>query len=345
MAKGKSIGEDELVTSNDIMGEMGDVESVEMPNTGSNPFNAKVKEREYTKVRGTVDASMEIPEAEIQRPKIPSLDEMESTEPQLPKDDFNPAMNEMSKKEVKESSAQLATVIIEGYAKLKKSAGKMIEVTPKKQKKLAEEGLRMNMLVPYNAQGEEKTVDQIFKEFNSDAAKVFETTDEFKEEIHAPLSRVLAKRNVGMTDEQLLMYMFGQDIVVTSINAIKLARETKNLASSLVDYAKSGQASYTRPQSASQQSKESESSSVDDFMTGNKAKEAVKEEPSFEEPDFNSVDESEEDFIEEKTESSKSTVTVTRAKASTEGRISDDVFSNMNLDDDDEDALQMIEEI
>jgi hypothetical protein len=56
-----------------------------------------------------------------------------------------------------------------------------------------------------------------FKEYNNQVEGILKVSDEFKEEVTPVLERVLAKRGVGMTDEQLLMFMFGKDIAAKSM--------------------------------------------------------------------------------------------------------------------------------
>jgi len=61
---------------------------------------------------------------------------------------------------------------------------------------------------------------EFFQEWNSQVMKdggVLQVTNEFKEEVTPVLERVLAKRGIGLTDEQLLMYMFGKDIAAKGL--------------------------------------------------------------------------------------------------------------------------------
>ena len=65
--------------------------------------------------------------------------------------------------------------------------------------------------------GKKMRAGDFFKEYNNQVEGILKVSDEFKEEVTPVLERVLAKRGVGMTDEQLLMFMFGKDIAAKSM--------------------------------------------------------------------------------------------------------------------------------
>jgi hypothetical protein len=58
---------------------------------------------------------------------------------------------------------------------------------------------------------------EFFQEYNQQVSGILKVSDEFKEEVTPVLERVLAKRGIGLTDEQMLMYMFGKDAAAKSI--------------------------------------------------------------------------------------------------------------------------------
>ena len=92
-----------------------------------------------------------------------------------------------------------------------------MQVSEKKLNKLQAEGeINLNAMIDYDY-GKKMRAGEFFVEYNNQVKNILTVSDEFKEEVTPVLERVLAKRGIGLTDEQLLMYMFGKDIAAKSI--------------------------------------------------------------------------------------------------------------------------------
>lgn len=106
---------------------------------------------------------------------------------------------------------------MQGYEWMHDLANKGLQVSEKKLNKLQAEGeINLNAMIDYDY-GKKIRAGEFFQEYNEQVKGVLKVSDEFKEETIPVLERVLAKRGVGMTDEQYLMFLFGKDIAAKSM--------------------------------------------------------------------------------------------------------------------------------
>lgn len=133
---------------------------------------------------------------------------------------INPELRDLPKKDKEMAAAQMAKMIIQGYSWMHDLANKGLMISEKKLNKLQEEGeINLNAMIDYDY-GRKMRAGEFFQEWNQQISKdggILQVSDEFKEEVTPILERVLAKRGVGMTDEQLLMFHFGKDIAAKGL--------------------------------------------------------------------------------------------------------------------------------
>jgi len=196
------------------------------------PLNENVVQRDYTRpnVQGVVDGSP-IEEAVVIPPTFEDLNqsfqtnlngaEME-TEQQgdgrkvwgtsEEQSSANPYTENLDKKDQKKASEALVDAVLDGYSQLNGFANKLIQFNPNKIQKLISDGeIDGNLQIPI--QGQQIGVLDYINEYNKQTEGVIGVSDEFKEKVRPVMVRVFQKRNIGMTDEQLLAYYFGVDIV------------------------------------------------------------------------------------------------------------------------------------
>ena len=126
-------------------------------------------------------------------------------------------MRNIPKKETEMAASHMATLILQGYEWMHELGNKGLTVSEKKLNKLQSQGeINLNAMIDYDF-GMKMRAGEFFKEYNQQVGSILKVSDEFKEEVRPVLERVLAKRGVGMTDEQLLMFMFGKDIAAKSL--------------------------------------------------------------------------------------------------------------------------------
>ena len=71
------------------------------------------------------------------------------------------------------------------------------------------------------------TFREFIEQFNSQVDGTLKTSDEFKREVKPVLVRVLQKKGIGLTDEQMLIYLFSKDIITKGV-AIFALRSSVN---------------------------------------------------------------------------------------------------------------------
>lgn len=223
-----------------------------------NPLTSEpVIQREYTQI--TVDTPVDvqpIPEAPVSRPAFSQLDanfqqklrgeqeaandgpslekgrSMPRPEPAAekgPTTSFNPAMNNLDKKAQKNGSEQMVDAVLDGYGMLCGWAGSLAKVDQKKIAKLAEEGKLDPTLQLPMPDGDTISLSEYIEEYNSQTSGVLTVTQEFKDKVKPVMVRVFQKHNIGMTDEQLLLYYFGTDIISKGATIYGLRKQNQQM--------------------------------------------------------------------------------------------------------------------
>ena len=82
----------------------------------------------------------------------------------------------------------------------------------------------LRMSVPISSEEQVGVVDFV-QSFNSQIDEAMAVSDEFKDSVRDPMTRVFAKKGVGMTDEQILLVMFGKDIITKTATTIALKKQ------------------------------------------------------------------------------------------------------------------------
>jgi len=198
-----------------------------------NPLDEAVNEKTYSQVNATADAadlSKPIAEPSFAPPPIntrPPQQEQKKREP------INPEMNNLSKKDTEMAAGHMAKMLLDGYSWMHTLGNKALMVSEKKLNKLQSEGeLNLNAMIDYDY-GKKIPAGEFFREYNEQVGQVLKVSDEFKEEVTPVLERVLAKRGVGMTDEQLLMFMFGKDIAMKSLIFVQQKSQLNHMIQSI----------------------------------------------------------------------------------------------------------------
>ena len=192
-----------------------------------NPFDEQVVERPYTKPKVSYDPNSitSIPEPTYQQPNLDELDdddyeEKPSEKKKTPKQGFgsddpfvNQDLEDYSKKDAEEASAQLVDTFLEGY-KVAHTIGQRFFTMSEEQivKKAIKGELNPDMMIPVSPT-QTISVRDFIGEYNNQVTEVLVVEDEFVEKVRPVMIRVFSKRGYGMTDEQYLMFAFGKDIL------------------------------------------------------------------------------------------------------------------------------------
>ncbi len=182
-----------------------------------NPLDEPVNEKTYS--QPNIGASAEDIKNPIPEPSFTPPPFTKAAPPKIePKrEPINPEMKQLSKKDTEMASAHMAKMIMQGYEWAHTLANNGLKVSEKKLHKLQAQGdMNLNAMIDYEY-GKQIRAGDFFEEYNNQTKDLLKVTDEFKEEVTPVLERVLAKRGIGLTDEQLLMFMFGKDIATKSV--------------------------------------------------------------------------------------------------------------------------------
>ena len=194
-----------------------------------NPFDEPVIKRDYTAPKVSYDPNtvQHIPEPTYQQPNLDELQDDDYEEDSKPKekkskpskgfgsdDPFvNQELQDYSKADADEASAQLVDTFLDGYKVAHTIGQRYFTLSEEEIMKKAIKGeLNPDMRIPVSPT-QTISVREFIGEFNNQVAEVLVVEDEFVEKVRPVMIRVFAKRGYGMTDEQFLMFAFGKDIV------------------------------------------------------------------------------------------------------------------------------------
>ena len=228
------------------------------------PLEENVTQRDYTKPKVQIEDIAAIEEPIIATPSFEELDN--NFRSQLGEEDpsgsadprtvwgaggetgsANPYVENLDKKEQRMASKAMVEAILDGYSGLKKWSNNLIKLDPKKIKKAINEGeIDGNIMIPVGA-GQQVPLMEYVEMYNAETAELITTSDEFKEKVSPVLLRVLMKRGIGMTDEQLLAYYFGMDIITTGAQIFALRNQNNALIAQLKEMSEGKTAPATAP--------------------------------------------------------------------------------------------------
>ena len=148
---------------------------------------------------------------------------------------INPDFQEMPNAEKDAAAEQAAEMVLSLYGGLKAAAPKLIIITERRLKKMEKEGL-INLSVPLQKSPNDPSrvsILDLVKQFNASVAEGYTVTQEFKDQVRPVLIRVLRKKGIGLTDEQFLIFAFGQDLIQTAFHLIDGYRQRNEVIDQL----------------------------------------------------------------------------------------------------------------
>jgi hypothetical protein len=240
------------------------------------PLEENVVQRDYTKPKVQIEDISPIEEPIIATPSFEELDnnfrnQLGDEDPSGSADprqvwgsetetgSANPYVENLDKKEQRMASKAMVDAILDAYGGLKKWSNNLIKLNPQKIKKAIESGdIDGNIAIPIGG-GQHLPLMQYVEMYNQETADTIGMSEEFKEKVSPVLLRVLMKRGVGMTDEQLLAYYFGMDIITTGAQVFALRNQNAQLIAQLKEMTESnaGMRNASAAQAAAQSAKNS----------------------------------------------------------------------------------------
>jgi len=220
-----------------------------------NPLDEPVNEKKYSQPNvnvGDIDMTTPIGEPNFTPPPFQKKKTNIKEEPKK-HEPLNSDLKGLSKKDVDMSAKAAAKMILQGYDWVHMLANKGLKVSEKKLTKLQAEGeINLNALIDYDY-GKRMRAGEFFEEYNRQVEGVLVVSDEFKEEVTPVLERVLSKRGIGMTDEQMLMFMFGKDIAAKSLIFFQQRQVLKSMIESIKEATMQQQTQFQYEQQQQQQ--------------------------------------------------------------------------------------------
>jgi hypothetical protein len=142
---------------------------------------------------------------------------------------FNPDMNELNDSDKSKAAEQMAVYGVNLYEQIHVFGNEMLKIPEKKVNKLTMEGqIDLSVAVPYDMD-QSITLGEFLKEYNTQCSDVLTVDKDFKEAIIPPLTRILAKRGHGMSDEQTVLFMIAQHASVSAFKFISMKSQLKSV--------------------------------------------------------------------------------------------------------------------
>lgn len=230
-----------------------------------NPLDEVVNEKPYTSAginASGIDLNTPIPEPSFSPPPITPTSSEKAPPPK--REPVNPDMENLSKKDTEMASAYMADLVISGYEQLHVLANKGLQVSEKKLNKLQSQGeINLNAMIDYDY-GKTIRAGDFFKEYNQHTSNFLTVSDEFKEEIRPLLIKIFSKRGIGMTDEQMAVFIVAKDVATKTFMFV----QQKSVLNTMIESIKAAttaqyaqQAPPPQPQPAQSQSNQSDNPS------------------------------------------------------------------------------------
>ena len=167
---------------------------------------------------------------------------------------LNPAMNNLSDKDKQMGAEHLAKLIIDAYEGLNTAANEMCKFPARKMRKLQASGeIDLSVEIPYDY-GKTIPAAEFIKDFNEQNKDTITVSKEFKKEILPPLTRILEKKGAGITDEQMVGYLFAKDIGVKAVLIGQMRGSMNDMINVIIEYTAALKEGRETPQGQNQQS-------------------------------------------------------------------------------------------
>lgn len=143
----------------------------------------------------------------------------------------NPALKNLSPEQSQMAAANMAKMMMHGYVRANKYADDKLQISEKQLLKIRTAG-KIDMETPIPIEGGMVSFEEFLRTFNQQARGTIVVTPEFQEEVLPLLTNVLAKRGAGLSDEQMLLMLVGQDIAAKGQQFIAM----KGMLKSFMDF-------------------------------------------------------------------------------------------------------------
>jgi hypothetical protein len=129
----------------------------------------------------------------------------------------------------------LTSLIINGYEQLNKIGEQMCKINNNKIVEMHEEGkINLYQPLPIGANGALEYITTYIEQNNSRIDGMLAVSEEFKESIAPPLNRILAKKGLGASDEQTVLFILGMDLAKKAPVVYEVTKENNKFYKKIV---------------------------------------------------------------------------------------------------------------
>ena len=143
---------------------------------------------------------------------------------------FNPAMENLDKKEQMYATEQMVDTVLDVYGKAHLLANRVTKIKEEKVAQAMENGeIDPSLQVPIDDMGNSLGLMEYVQEYNAQLSDAIKLEDDFVEKVRPPMIRVFQKKGLAMTDEQFLAVAFGTDILTKGAMIFQLVKQNNKL--------------------------------------------------------------------------------------------------------------------
>ena len=200
-----------------------------------NPLSDSVEQREYSSPKIAQGVTDEIDEPQFHQPSYQELSGEQNAEESgagqwNPITDGNPVMEDLPQGEKKAAVKTMVNAVLDAYDGLHLVAQRVVQYPEENIHRLHQEGeINKFQRIPVGPGGSDVNVLELTESFNQQASEALQPSEEFREKVTPPMTRVFEKKGWGMTDEQALLLYFGQDIAQKAIIVASLRSQMNQI--------------------------------------------------------------------------------------------------------------------
>ena len=187
------------------------------PNTDYNPLGSNVDEKNYMKKPEIAGAPEEVSEPMFNMETVNPIETQKkveaSTTQTLPP---NPALNELDQAGKRLAAEQLVDLVLKGYSRLLDLGKWFVRVDKEQIMEMQIDGKNdPNFTLPMDETGKVQiTLEEYVTTYNKQSSEALTVSLDFLNKVREPMIRLCIKKGWGVTDEEYLIYLWGEELAV-----------------------------------------------------------------------------------------------------------------------------------
>jgi hypothetical protein len=147
-----------------------------------------------------------------------------------PLTNVNPSYNALEDKEKEAASEALVDTVLDLYEQSHKWGSHFVKYDEGKlQEKIMSDEIDIRRAIPINAEGDTVSVVDFVQTYNAQVDDAFAPDPSFRKKVRKPMINIFKKRGWGLTDEQQVLFAFGQDITAKVIIGYNMNKQMKGM--------------------------------------------------------------------------------------------------------------------